>query len=256
MGRLQLLPDSACELIVVDSGSTDRHLTERLVNRIGATFIGSPENIGYGCGSNLGAKYATGSWLVFVNPDVHLTIDDAEQLVAQAKGHQIACLGPTVLDLNGAKKISWGRTITPPWRPRRRNFNLAGNLIYAETVSGCCMAISSDTFHALGGFDEEFFMFCEEMDLHRRLGQQGGKIATTTSVVVQTPGGASSQGVTDRWRSVERMVGHTNYMYKHFTKLEGLIAVLYNITRIVVFYPAKSKRLSIKQFLRGIGRHL
>ncbi|BCW79810.1 hypothetical protein NicSoilC5_18290 [Arthrobacter sp. NicSoilC5] len=116
------------------------------------------------------------------------------------------------------------------------------------------MALTASKFEALGGFDSDFFMFCEEMDLHRRLKDSGGRTAVSRDVVVETPGGASSLGVTDRWRSVERMVGHTRYMFKHFTYLEGLIAVLTNLSKISIDPRFGDRRLSLRQYFEGIRR--
>jgi GT2 family glycosyltransferase len=116
------------------------------------------------------------------------------------------------------------------------------------------MALPASRFRSLGGFDVDFFMFCEEMDLHRRLRESGGRTAIALEVEVHTPGGASSLGVTDRWRSVERMVGHTRYVFKHFSYIEGLIAIMANLSRILVEPRFVARKVSLRQYLAGIRR--
>ncbi|MHC6229963.1 glycosyltransferase family 2 protein [Arthrobacter sp. MMS24-T111] len=252
--RLDLSNHHDCELIIVDSGSSDAENTIQIAREEGATVLVSDKNIGYGRGSNLGASAATGQWLAFVNPDVSVGFDQLLTLVSIAEAGDLDCVGPQVVGPDGREKMTWGRTIKPPWRQRDRGYSEDGSFIFAETISGCCMALSASKFAALGGFDSDFFMFCEEMDLHRRLKDSGGRTAVTRDVVVETPGGASSLGVTDRWRSVERMVGHTRYMFKHFTYLEGLIAVLTNLSKILVEPRFGSRQLSLRQYFEGIRR--
>ncbi|AUI51859.1 glycosyltransferase family 2 protein [Arthrobacter crystallopoietes] len=248
---------SDTRLIIVDSGSDpeDARRTKAIADQYGAEFILSRENIGYGAGSNIGARLAKSDWLLFINPDVAISLDQCAALVTHAQDGGVDCLGPRVLDTNGRLKISWGRTITPPWRTRPSGISSHRNgLSITETISGCCMAIRRDVFDRLNGFDENFFLFCEEMDLHRRLNDVGGVVALTDKVEVITPGGASSTGVSERWRHVERAVGHTNYMRKHFFRLEGWIAVIYNILRIAVQPRFRPMLMSLRQYNKGIRR--
>lgn len=247
---LPAAPD--CEVIVVDSGSQDWKLTASIVEKAGHRFVRSSRNVGYGAGSNLGANMATGAWLLFVNPDVQMSYETAVRLVSVAQEHDVTCIGPTVLNEEGVSKRSYGRTVTPPWRRRTQGFRTVNNLIYAETISGCCMAVHSGDFHRVGGFDERFFMFCEEMDLHRRLTDTKSVVATSLEVTVTTAGGASSKGVTEHWRLVERMVGHTNYIFKHFTVIEGWLAIGYNLAKICILPGYSSRRESYGQFFRGV----
>jgi N-acetylglucosaminyl-diphospho-decaprenol L-rhamnosyltransferase len=253
---LELGREPDFELIIVDSGSDDAAQSEEIARAAGARFIRSGLNVGYGMGSNIGSAAALGEWLVFANPDVAVTSRQLRDLIGIALLNGVQCIGPQVASMDGQPTRSWGRTITPPWRRRSNGYTEKGSLIVAETISGCCMAISAEDFMRLEGFDSTFFMFCEEMDLHRRMGDSGGCIAIASEVVVRTPGGASSLGVTDRWRSVERMVGHTRYVFKHFTRLEGFVAVAYNVLQIGLHSKFRSRRTSFAQFLNGLRRNI
>lgn len=252
--KLDLVRHQDCELIIVDSGSSDVEQTKQIARDAGVNVVVSHENIGYGRGSNLGAAEATGRWLAFVNPDVSVSFSQLLALVSIAEANNLDCVGPRVVGPDGSEKRTWGRTITPPWRRRNSGYARVGSLIHAETISGCCMLLPASRFRSFAGFDSDFFMFCEEMDLHRRLGDSGGRIAVAPEVVVETPGGASSLGVTDRWRSVERMVGHTRYIFKHFSYIEGLIAISVNLSKILIDRRFGDRKLSLGQYFRGIRR--
>ncbi|BAS10592.1 N-acetylglucosaminyl-diphospho-decaprenol L-rhamnosyltransferase [Arthrobacter sp. Hiyo4] len=246
---LELSKEEDFELIIVDSGSDDAARSEAIGQAAGARVVRNELNVGYGTGSNIGAADASGEWLVFVNPDVSVTSRQLRDLIGIARLNGVQCIGPRVASMDGQPTRSWGRTITPPWRRRNDGYTESGSLIFAETISGCCMAISADAFRRLGGFDSAFFMFCEEMDLHRRLGDSDGRVAIAREVVVRTPGGASSLGVSDRWRSVERMVGHTRYVFKHFSRVEGFVAIAYNLFKIAFQSKFRSRRPASISFL-------
>lgn len=254
--QLRLNGQDESELIIVDSGSDDAEATKIIAQRKGATVVLSPENIGYGRGSNLGAARAQGEWLVFVNPDVSVIHDQLVELVRIGQRNEVHCIGPQVAGIDGRLKVSWGRTIRPPWRKRGSGYTDHGSLIHAETISGCCMAISAEHFRRLNGFDPSFFMFCEEMDLHRRLLDLNGRISVARDVVVRTPGGSSSLGVTDRWRSVERLIGHTRYVFKHFSRVEGCAAIGYNLLKIIFLPKFKRRRTSFVQYSKGLRRNV
>jgi GT2 family glycosyltransferase len=244
-----------CEVIVVDSGSSDSQRSKDMALRAGATFSPSETNVGYGTGSNIGAALASSEWLFFVNPDVEVTMAALRELVTIAEERGVACIGPVIEEPNGSIRRTWGRTVTPPWRKRGSGWREEEGLIVAETISGCCMGIRKRDFEALGGFDERFFLFSEEMDLHRRMANAGMTTACATAIHASTPGGGSSDGVSSRWRLSERAVGHTNFMFKHFTRAEGMVAVLYNLSRIILDSSFSPRTESFAQYWHGIRRN-
>lgn len=245
-------------LIVVDSGSTDQSATRALVESWGGHFISSSINVGYGTGSNIGARSSHADWLIFMNPDVLAARETLLQLVEAARISQLACAAPQVFDSAGRSRLTWGRVVTPPWR-RRRKYPASVDpategALLVDTVSGCCMAIPRKIFLEVGGFDESFFLFSEEMDLHRRMALRGHKIGVIPHLTVVSDGGKSSDGVADRWRLVERSVGHVRFMRKHYTFLEGVLALGWNIGRILVRSDFRPRHTSLQQFFRSLGR--
>jgi N-acetylglucosaminyl-diphospho-decaprenol L-rhamnosyltransferase len=244
--------DESRRVVVVDSGSSDSEATRELVEEQGSIFVGSPHNVGYGSGSNLGSRHSNSEWIALVNPDVKVTLEDLETLVSEARRHGFQCLGPNVLNEEGVLQQSWHGTAAPPWRKRERTAERQGDIFRVASVSGCCMVIQRSWFKKLGGFDEAFFMFCEEIDLHKRLAEAGGKVGVSNRVSVTTPGGASSLGITKRWSSVERAVAHVQYTTKHYSGVEGVLDALWRFAIIMTDRSYRPRAASLRQYVTGI----
>lgn len=210
-------------VIVVDSGSQDVDESRSIAAQYGAAFVSSMVNLGFGTCSNRGAELADTEWIAFVNPDVSVHASTLETLIEQSLDHDIQCIGPQILDEHGVIRDSWGRMAAPPWRRHGAPSKPEPGLTLVQSISGCCMVMPRNWFVRLGGFDESFFMFCEELDLHRRLGALGGRIAASTQVNVTTSGGASSADVTARWSEVERCVAHIHFTRKHYSCIESFM---------------------------------
>lgn len=240
------------EVIIVDSGSDDIDSTRAIASAHGARLLELRENVGYGVGTNLGADIATNQWLAIVNPDVEATFAKLRTLVEIADSRNISCLGPSIAAPDGARVPVVRGTIRPPWRrtePRRSAF---GSETTSDSISGCCMVIRVSDFREASGFDPYFFMFAEEMDLHKRLWDAGKTVATTAVVTVITPGGGSSSSASARWAATERDVAHVRYIRKHFSALEAAIDLLWRymlIARKDVYQP---RRESFSQLTRGV----
>jgi len=241
-------------VVVVDSGSQDKDATRLVVDSIGSVFIGNPKNVGYGSGSNIGAKAQDSEWIAFVNPDVQVSIDEIDKLVEEALQYGYQCVGPNVVDDEGRLQVTWHPIAAPPWRkrpkaaPRRHD----ESVFDTSSISGCCMVIQRNWFEKLGGFDESFFMFCEEIDLHKRLIEAGGSVGVSNVVCVSTPGGASSLGITKRWSNVERAIAHVQFTTKHYSKVEGAIDAVWRLALILVSPIYKPRGASLRQFVEGV----
>jgi N-acetylglucosaminyl-diphospho-decaprenol L-rhamnosyltransferase len=246
----------AMNVVVVDSGSTDvGYLND--AERSYIHVIKVSDNIGYGSACNLASQYLVANdWLIFMNPDVLISYETLRGLVSSAVKQGFDCVGPILKDPKGAFLQDWGRCITPPWRNRAIGWRFDGDFIECETFTGAVLAISSSMFERLGGFDESFFLYCEEMDLHRRIGASGGRVGVSLSHVATHTGSGSSSDVSSRWRSVQRATGHTRYVRKHFGMGPAVSAAGWNILRIFTNPIFEPKIQSLREFLStdgGIG---
>ncbi|MET3175515.1 UNVERIFIED_ORG: N-acetylglucosaminyl-diphospho-decaprenol L-rhamnosyltransferase [Arthrobacter sp. UYCu721] len=250
-----LLTDRAADaqrVVVVDSGSEDKEATRLAAESSGSVFVSVAKNVGYGTGSNIGANAQGSEWIALVNPDVGVTLDQIEKLVGEARRNNYQCMGPSVLDEEGRLQKSWHPIAAPPWRKRVTPMPEQGDEFPASSISGCCMVIERSWFEKVGGFDESFFMFCEEIDLHKRLLEAGARVGISNLVEVKTPGGASSLGTTKRWSNVERAIAHVQFTTKHYSRLEGAVDAVWRILLISTSPLYKPRLASLHQFAEGI----
>jgi GT2 family glycosyltransferase len=175
------------EAVVVDNASTDdgAALAERLLPT--AAVIRSERNLGFGGGCNLGLREATGDVVVFLNPDAVLTEEAVERLVGALDEDGVGMVGPAIITPAGAVEHTCRRWTSAwhallehlpfanRWSPTRFRrdlppespvYRLGGRVAY---VQGACMALRADTLRAIGGFDEDFFLYGEEESIALRL---------------------------------------------------------------------------------------
>lgn len=208
------------ELHIADNSlGQDPELKSVLARHSWAILHELPTNDGYGAAVN--AVVATVSadvrWIVIVNPDVSFSPGSLDTLVDATRRHPSGgAFGPTILTPDGdvypsarsqpSLRTGIGHAIAHPiWpdNPWSRRYLLHDREHRERTagwLSGACMLVSIDAFHAVGGFDERFFMYFEDVDLCRRLSLEGWEnIYVPESVVTHT--GAHSTG-----KSRERMI--------------------------------------------------
>jgi GT2 family glycosyltransferase/glycosyltransferase involved in cell wall biosynthesis len=161
-------------LIAVDSGSSDGGAAA--VRERGGAVIELEENVGYGRGVNAGVRAAEEPVTVVVNPDVELVDDSIAELAAEAARHDDRLLAPLVLLPDGTRQDSvhtdradLARAVVPgragPW-----DANDPRKVTWAV---GCAIAAQTATLRRLGPFDEDAFMYAEDLELGLRAAEQG-----------------------------------------------------------------------------------
>ncbi|WP_282948127.1 glycosyltransferase family 2 protein [Cellulomonas endometrii] len=196
------------DLVLVDNG-TDGAVADRLAAEAGGRVVRTGENLGYGGGANAGARGATQPWLVVANPDVVWEPGSLDTLLAAAERYPRAgALGPALLNEDGtvypsARELPsltqgvghavFGK-VWPgnPWtRAYQRRQETAGQERPAGWLSGACLLLRREAFEAVGGFDESYFMFFEDVDLGERLALAGWENVYVPSARVVHVGGVS-----------------------------------------------------------------
>lgn len=196
------------ELVLVDNG-TDPSVVDRVAAECGGRVLRTGENLGYGGGANAGAQGARQPWIVVANPDVVWEPGSLDVLLDAARRHPTAgALGPALLNDDGtvypsARELPsltqgvghalFGK-VWPgnPWtRAYQRRQETAGAERQAGWLSGACLLLRRDAFEAVGGFDEDYFMFFEDVDLGERLGRAGRPNVYVPSARVVHVGGVS-----------------------------------------------------------------
>jgi N-acetylglucosaminyl-diphospho-decaprenol L-rhamnosyltransferase len=220
---------TGAEAIVVDHGSTDG--TVDLVRaRFPDARVVEQENRGYGAGLNAGMRVASGRYVLIVNSDAWLVGDALERLVAFADEHpRAAVVAPRLLNPDGSLQRSV-RGFPTLWRlateyfflrklaPRSRVLNAfyAGGFDHDEArevewVMGACFLMRREAVEAVGGFDEEFFLFSEETDLLYRLHLAGWQVWFVPAAEAVHVGGATHGGR----MFGENVRGHLRFFAKH-----------------------------------------
>ncbi|MDR1612305.1 MAG: glycosyltransferase family 2 protein [Planctomycetota bacterium] len=195
-------------------------------------LIRRPDNIGFAAGCNLGAKGGTGKYLLFLNPDASLENDAPSLLAAFLRENPRAKIaGPQIRDRRGAV----GKTCRNLPTPLGIFFDAAGldrylgyyrltrfDHAHARKVGqiiGACMFIRREDFEALGGFDERFFIYYEEVDLCKRVWDSGGEVWFYPGARIGHVGGVSCEAPA----AVNRMPGFLRRSRAHyFAKYYGL----------------------------------
>ncbi len=194
LGSLQALEGVA--VIVVDNFCSDEERREvgRLAQERAWDLVLSP-NDGFGAGVNLGVARAARrgfETVVVLNPDVRAEGQVLVELLASAARRPQALVVPQSFRPNGvlasscgSLDLSRGLTRTSPARPA-----------YAERwLSGACFAVSLDLWHRLGGFDEDYFMYWEDVDLSYRAERAGAALVCRDDLrVIHDGGGTQGRG--------------------------------------------------------------
>ncbi len=134
-------------------------------------IIQTKKNLGFGVANNLGARYAKGKNILFLNPDTLIKKNCIERLlVFLSENPQVGIVGPRIIQSSrgasqpftcGKKTSLYGilfrNTILKPWNKK--------NPILVDWVSGTALLIRKAIFEKIGGFDKNFFMYFEDQDL-------------------------------------------------------------------------------------------
>ncbi|HEX8004634.1 MAG TPA: glycosyltransferase family 2 protein [Mycobacteriales bacterium] len=207
---LTALPTEALgAVVVVDNSSPDD--TVAVVESLalpGVTLVHRP-NLGFGAGNNAGvaALPPVVEHVLFLNPDAVIAPADIERLAAYLDAHpSVAMAGPRLYK-SGAPIHSAGRWPTPlteikPLLPRLLGRRLTDRRLDpaydvtgpVATVEGACMMARRAALEAVGGFDQRFFLFFEELDLARRFAAKGWAVHLVAEASAEHLVAASREG--------------------------------------------------------------
>jgi len=201
------------EVIVVDNASSDRSVAmvkEKFGKRV--KLIVSEKNLGFAAGNNLGLKKARGRYILFLNSDTTIKPDALAKLIRfMDKNPGVgACTVKTML-VSGGMDPDCHRGFPTPWAsltyflglerlfPRSRifgqyhKFYLNLNKIHEiDAGSGAFLFVRREVLASVGGWDEEYFFYGEDLDLFYRIKEAGWKVIFYPQPLVKHYKGASS----------------------------------------------------------------
>ncbi|MCL4421978.1 MAG: glycosyltransferase family 2 protein [Actinobacteria bacterium] len=195
-----LVDDGVDEVVVVDHGSSAE--TAELLKRRPSTVVVEEENLGYGAGVNRGVSVVTNESVLVCNPDVALRPGASSKLARVIEADSgVLVVGPRLEDPDGtfypsARQFpdpltAAGHALLGMFAPGNR-FTRRYKMLDCDRaeprkvgwVSGACFMVQRKGFLALGGFDEGYFMYAEDMDLCWRAWQAGWSVVYEPAAVV------------------------------------------------------------------------
>ncbi|MEE8402458.1 MAG: glycosyltransferase [Candidatus Hydrothermarchaeaceae archaeon] len=187
-------PEDRREVLLVDNASTDGSCEFVELDFPGVKIIRNAENLGFSGGINAGAKSASGDYLVFLNSDMRVDRDWLIELIKPIADNPVKCSGSKVLNWDGSKIDFAGRRsdiFYLRFKPMEGEdeYESGGNMLFA---SGGAMAIRKDLYFEAGGFDDDYYMYHEDVDLGWRLWLMGYEIVLARNSIVYHRGGAAS----------------------------------------------------------------
>ena len=164
-----------CKLIVTENVPDSAPLSAA-----GAEVIVNPSPKGFGANHNAAFRRCTTDVFCILNPDIRLAADPFPALCAALAESQVAAAGPLVLDADGRPEDSARRFPTLLSLIKKLFAGKPGpeyphdeGTLSVDWVAGMCIAVRRDAFARIGGFDERFFLYYEDVDLCRRLRAAG-----------------------------------------------------------------------------------
>ena len=214
--------------VIVIENSDNINLKKELENKYNniQCFL-TGKNLGYAKGNNLGISKVKSEYALVLNPDAILASDALDKL------------------LNTANKLSDFAIIGPAKQNEFSKFDLNKNedqVFQVDSLKGFAMLLNLDQFKDTGFFDENFFIYLEEIDLCKRLKKNSKKIYLDKNVVIHHLGGSSHNEIINYEMELSRnwhwMWSTFYFHYKHYGYLIALLKVFKNLlsTKIKFFY--------------------
>jgi GT2 family glycosyltransferase len=231
------LDDPTIEVIVVDGGSADGSPEMVRAEFPTVRLLARAENLGYSRGNNLGLAAAEGRYLFVLNPDTEVRPGCVRTLADYLDGHpEVGVAGPQLLFEDGSVQASRRRfptlataffesTWLQRWAPRgllARYYaaDLPGDAPQeVDWLVGAALCVRREAYAQVGGLDEGFFMYSEELDWQRRMRAAGWRC-------VYVPG---AQVVHHEARSSAQVPAATHIRFntskvRYFRKYHGAVA--------------------------------
>lgn len=219
------------DVVVADNRSRDGSREALAAADPAARFLDTGGNLGYGTAANRGAALATGGALLVCNSDVVLEPGSVKSLLAVLDTDPtVAVVGPRVENLDGTLypsprtfpdlAVALGHAFLGPVAPGNRFTRRYRMLDWdhaerrdADWVSGACFLVRRDAWTALGGFDEAYFMYAEDVDLCWRARAAGWTVAFEPTARV-----THAQGVSSDLRPYRMVVAHHRSLLRFYRK--------------------------------------
>jgi N-acetylglucosaminyl-diphospho-decaprenol L-rhamnosyltransferase len=188
--------DAGMLVVVVDNHSSDE---ERTAVRVLCaerrwTLVEQP-NAGFGAGMNAGASRALelgASALVLLNPDAVADHGTLRELAHRVDRERALLLGPTIMRSDGTVWFAGGRVLVAEGRTTTRPGTDSASP--DGWLTGACLAMHADLWATVGGFDDDYFLYWEDVDLSRRAVDAGFRLEVAHDLTIVHDAGGTQEG--------------------------------------------------------------
>jgi len=250
------------EVVVVDNDSSDgsaRTVAEAFPQ---ATLIETGSNRGFAAGVNVGIRASTAPFILVLNPDAEIwegTLEALAKLAAERP--RAGAIGPLIRNIDGSVYpsprvhptigVAVGHGFLGPlWpdNPWSRRYRMAdwdrSSEREVQWISGSAFLVRREVLDRIGLLDERFFLYAEEVDLFRRLREDGWTVLFTPELEVLHEGGVS----TGRSRRMHLIHSHSVYLYFEKHHARGWHRALLPFARVAL--RLRAELVSIAQRVR------
>jgi N-acetylglucosaminyl-diphospho-decaprenol L-rhamnosyltransferase len=252
-------------VVVVDNASGADQVAELVAGHPRRRYVDSGGGQGYAKAANLGVRTSAYEFVVFGNPDSRPTVEVFRTLVDQLRDDPtIGSCCAVALEGDGSVELGVGgweptlrrtfvhsfglhklRPTAGIWAPPR-----AGEVVERDWLSATCMAVRRDTFLRLGGWDERYFVYNEDMAFGRRLREAGLRQVLRGDLQVRHLGGGSGAG--SAYMSRLRGAAMAAYLHQH----HGAVSAALMRALLVTGYLLRAGQRALTRRWRQAGDFL
>ncbi|HBI17370.1 MAG: Glycosyl transferase, family 2 [Candidatus Moranbacteria bacterium GW2011_GWF2_34_56] len=245
------------EIIVVNNDEKKIKLENSYRNMENIRMLEINKNIGFAKANNRGAKISTGKYICFINPDASIVSDNIQDIINEFESDvSVGVIGPKILKEGEIQRWSVGADLSvaeilkgKAGLARSNKFWNSLKKIKVDWVSGVSMFIKREDFMKVGGFDENFFLYYEDVDLCKRIKKLNKKVIYFPSFEVNHLEGKSSN---KKYEQKLQYFKAQDYYYKKWfgwgscyllKSIRFFYLLRYRILKVSdIFFSGKSKK--------------
>jgi hypothetical protein len=239
------------EIILVDNDSSDGSVEFVQKNFPNVRVIVNKSNLGFASGNNIGINNAKGEYILLLNNDTWMEKDFLSNMLKFYRNNRYDVIAPREVGYDGKKQSSYISKIDPFGHPVYLFGKREEEAFY---LVGVCLFFNKKIYKETGGFDDNFFMYCEEVDWFWRLNLLKKKFTYVDSIYIFHAGaGSTGEGIKYKvflWRN-QNTLQMLLKNYKWYSLLWVLsVYLLQNIVEILFFLILLKPKISLS-YIQG-----